>query len=85
MTPRLTSEMRQALQSHPGEPVEILDDETQSVYLLIDREHLSKLWDEMVRRELQLGFDAIDRGEVAELDIEATIAEARRRHAESSR
>ena len=38
MTPKLTDEMRQALQQQPGGPVEIPDDESQRVYVLIDAE-----------------------------------------------
>ena len=36
MTPKLTDEMRQALQQQPAGPVEISDEKSQRVYVLID-------------------------------------------------
>jgi len=35
MTLKLTDEMRQAIQQHPGQPLKIEDEQTHQVYLLI--------------------------------------------------
>ncbi len=38
MTPHLTSEMRQALAEHPGQPVFVIDDATSKSYVLLPAE-----------------------------------------------
>jgi len=83
MTPKLNDAgaIRAALRQDPAKPLRIEDDETQRVYVLVDEQALPTLWDEYIRREVQRGVDELDRGEGVPLDIEATIAEARRRHA----
>ena len=80
MTPKLTDEMRQALAAQPGGPIPICDDQSQQVYVLVPRDQYAQIHDDYVRRELQVAFDQADRGEWRSLDIEAIIAEARRRH-----
>ncbi len=83
MTPKLTNtdEIRDALRREPSKPLRVQDDVTQKVYVIFDEQALPTLWDEYIRREVQRGIDQLDRGEGQPLDIEATIAEARRRHA----
>ena len=80
MTPKLTDEMRQALEQHPDGPVAIEDERTQRQYVLLPQDEFHRLLDERLRQELQLGFDQADRGESQPWDIEATIQEAHRRH-----
>jgi len=81
MGPKITDEMREALRQHPGQPVTVEDDRTKKVYYLVEQEAAVGLVDAWVRGQLQVGFDQMDRGEFDSWDIEATIAEARRRHA----
>ena len=38
-----------------------------------------------IRRELQVAFDQIDRGEISDLDMSAILAEAHRRYAANDR
>lgn len=80
-TPKLTDEMRQALASRPAGPIPIEDDQTQNVYVLLTKEDYCRLHDDYVRRELQVAFDQVDRGDVSELDMDALLVEAHRRHA----
>ena len=47
--------------------------------------HVRSMHDDDIRRELQIAFDQADRGQWRDFDIEALIAEARRRLADSSR
>ncbi len=82
MSPKLTDEMRAALMSQPGGLVEIEDDQTHKVYILIEQPQARSLLRDALRRELQIGFDQADRGESEPWDIQETLAEARRRHAE---
>jgi hypothetical protein len=59
MTPKLTDEMRQALQQQPAGPVEIPDDETQRVYVLIDAELHQRA---MAALRQQQDWESIQRG-----------------------
>ena len=81
MPPRLTDEMRHALAAHPGSPIYVCDDQSQQIYVLVPREQYAQLQEDCIRRELQVAFDQADRGEWEELDMDAIIAEANRRHA----
>ena len=79
IAPKLTDEMRQALAKQPAGPISIEDDQTQNFYVLLSKEDYCRLHDEYIRRELQVAFDQVDRGEVSELDMDALLAEAHRR------
>jgi hypothetical protein len=79
MAPKLTDEQRLALESRPGQPVEIEDDRTQRVYILVARDDFQSLCDERLRRELEVGFEQADRGDVADWDLDEMLSEARRR------
>lgn len=79
--PKLTDEMRRALAAYPSGPIPIEDDQTQSFYVLLTKEDYCRLQDDYYRRELQVAFDQVDRGEVSDLDMDALLAEAHRRHA----
>ena len=84
MTPKLTDEMRAALDRRPGRPIEVEDDRTRKVYVLVDRDGLSGLIDDALRRALQVGLDQSDRGESEPWDAGAFLDEAHRRHAQRS-
>lgn len=79
--PKLTDEMRQALAMRPAGPIPIEDEETQNVYVLLTKEDYCRLHDDHLRRELQVAFDQVDRGEVSDLDMKELLAEARQRYA----
>ena len=79
--PKLTDEMRQALAIRPAGPIPIEDDRTRDIYVLLTKEDYCRLHDDYVRRELQVAFDQVDRGEVSDLDMDAILAETHRRHA----
>ncbi len=79
--PKLTDEMRQALAIRPTGPIPIEDEQTQNFYVLLTKEDYCRLHDDHVRRELQVAFDQVDRGEVSDLDMKELLAEAHRRHA----
>ena len=77
---KLTDEMRQALASRPTGPIPIEDDQTQNQYVLLTKDDYFRLHDDFVRRELQVAFDQVDRGEVSDLDMDALLTEAHRRY-----
>ena len=79
MTPKITAEMRAALEEHPGQPVQVEDDETHKTYLLVDATSGRALTEQWIRDQLQTGLDAAARGEVAAFDPEAITAAGRRR------
>lgn len=78
---KLTDEMRQALVSRPTGPIPIDDDQTRNQYVLLTKDDYFRLHDDYIRRELQVAFDQVDRGEVSDLDMNTLLAEAHRRHA----
>jgi hypothetical protein len=80
-SPKLTDEMRQALASRPTGPIPIEDDQTQNQYVLLTKDDYFRLHDDYIRRELQIAFDQVERGEVSDLDMKALLAEAHRRYA----
>jgi hypothetical protein len=66
----------------PTGPIPIEDDQTQGQYVLLTKNDYFRLHDDYLRRELQIAFDQVDRGEVSDLDMDAVLAEAHRRYAE---
>ena len=80
MTPKLSEEQRQAIQNRDGGPVEVEDDRTQRMYVLIARDQFHHLVEEQLRAELKVGIDQADAGEVDEWKVEEMIQEAHRRH-----
>lgn len=79
MTPKLTDEMRHALRSHPGGPVEIEDAETRKVYVLVAKESFRGMIRDELLRELQIGFDQADAGQFVDWNPADLKAEVRRR------
>ncbi|HEX6962741.1 MAG TPA: hypothetical protein VF175_12800 [Lacipirellula sp.] len=81
--PSITPEMRAALQASGGLPIQVQDPETLQVYTVVEQPVEITLDEEYIRRCIDEGLADIDAGRVAPWDIEATIAEAKRRHAEN--
>jgi hypothetical protein len=81
----LTLEMREALAANGGTPLRLEDPETHELYLLVEAPVEITLDDEYIRQSLQLAVDQFERGEFGPWDVEATLAEAHRRHAEKQR
>lgn len=80
MIAKITQEQREAILANPDAPVEIEDDQTKRIYVLVPKEGFRRMVDDALRRELQIGFDQADSGDVADWNIEEIIAEAHRRH-----
>lgn len=79
MTPKLTEEQRHAISAEPGGFVRVEDEQTRKVYLLIEESRACELYEQWLRQELQKGFDAAERGEVAEWSLDEFLAGAHRR------
>jgi hypothetical protein len=77
MIPEITPEMREALARQPGAPVEVRDDRTSKIYLLVDRESGRALTEQWLREQLDIGLTAADRGDVVRLNV-AEIKDAGR-------
>lgn len=82
MTPKITAEQRKALEREPGKPLELPDDQTQKVYVMVAKDDFTQMVDQELRRLLQIGFDQADAGDVGAWDVEEVLREAHRRHAE---
>lgn len=81
IAPKLSDEMRQALAAWPAGPIPVEDEQTQNFYVLLTKDDYCRLHEDYIHRELQVGFDQVDRSEVSNLDMDALLAEAHRRHA----
>ncbi|MBX3415410.1 MAG: hypothetical protein KF708_22190 [Pirellulales bacterium] len=81
MMPKLSAEIVEALHKQPGQALRVSDDQDREFFLIVPESAIPTLWDEFLRQEIQKGQAAIAQGDVAEWDIEATIAEAVRRAA----
>jgi hypothetical protein len=84
MIPKLTPEMRTALQEHSGRPVKVEDEQSRKVYLLVEEKAVGQLLEQWLCRELQVGFDQAARGEVVEWNADRIKSEGRRRLREQS-
>ena len=70
MTPKITQEMRDAIQRSPGQAIPVEDEQTQTVYLLIEATRSAEALDEWLRRELEPAIAASKRGELVPFDAE---------------
>lgn len=82
MTPKLTNEQREAALERLGQPIPVEDEQTREIWYLVKEADAPNVIDNWTRVELQKGFDAIDRGEVAEWDPDKIKAEGRKRLAD---
>jgi len=80
--PKLTDEQRQAIHGQLGDFTRVEDDQTHKVYFIIEESRASGLYQQWLQEQLQVGFDEADRGEVAEWDLEAFLANMHRQHAQ---
>ena len=79
-----TDELQQALEQEQGAPVYLvgLDGKTTHVVLPID--DARHMFDDYLRRELQVGFDQADRGESAEWNVGEFLERAHKTRSEQS-
>ena len=82
MTPKLTNEQREAALERLGQPVPVEDEQTHEIWYLVKQADAPNVIDNWTRVELQKGFDAIDRGDVAKWDPDKIKSEGRKRLAE---
>ena len=74
--------MREALAASGGLPIHLQDPDTLQVYVLSEEPVKITLDEAYLREKIEEGLADIKEGRIAPWDIEATIAEAKRRHAE---
>lgn len=61
---KLTPEIRAALAAQPGQPLEMIDDETKQVYVLFERRHARDLLDRWILQELSVGEADVAAGRI---------------------
>lgn len=76
MTPKLTPEMRAALAAHPGEPIEVEDEQTQRVYVLIERDHAREQLDHWIIGQLAVAEADVAAGRIVAWDKPSLMAKA---------
>lgn len=85
MTPKITPEMRDAIDALGGKPVLVQDEERDTAYWLVAKADAPELVDRWLQRELQKGFDAADRGDIVDWDPEQIKRDGRSRLAHETR
>jgi hypothetical protein len=79
MTIQLTSEQRAVVESQsPGRPIRVEDGQSERVYWLVSSDDVPALWSGHVNDAVEVGLQAIARGEIVDWDPEAMKARARR-------
>jgi hypothetical protein len=79
MTIQLTSEQRAVVESQsPGRPIRVEDGQSERVYWLVSSGDVPALWSSHVNDAVEVGLQAISRGEIVDWDPEAMKARARR-------
>lgn len=67
MAPKITPEIRKALNAQPGEPVLVEDDETQNVYVLVDQHTHEQAMQALREKEdiasIQCGIEQMEAGQ----------------------
>lgn len=80
MIPKITEEMRKALQSRePGRLVAVEDERAQQTYWLVSADDMPRLWQEYIRTQIDVGVDEIDAGEIVAWDPEKIKRQGRER------
>jgi len=77
MTPKLSEEIHNALEEQPGRPLEVSDAQSQKVYVVVAKEDFQRMVDEELRRQLQIGLDQADRGELEEWNLDEFLQRMR--------
>jgi hypothetical protein len=74
----LPAELRPLLPTHDGEPLRLLDGQTQKVYLLVEQPATADIDEEYLRQALVPALAEEARGEIGPLDFAAIRNEGRR-------
>ena len=84
MTPRLSDEQRQALSDQAGAPLEVEDELTRKVYVIVPKDDFRRMVDDELRWQLQIGFDQADRGELEEWSVDDFLKRMHEQHPATS-
>jgi hypothetical protein len=79
LAPKLSDDQRRALEEQSGSPVKVEDEQTRQVYILVAQEEFARMANDELRRELQVGFDQAERGQMTDWNPEEIKTEGRRR------
>ncbi len=74
-----TDEQKQVLDQAEQSPVFFVDGDGASTHVVFPIDDARQMFDDYLRRELQIGFDQADRGQVVEWDSDKIKAEGRKR------
>ena len=70
-------ELQQALDREQGAPVYLVGLDGEATHVVLPIDDARRMFDDYLRRELQLGFDQADRGEFVDWDPDKIKAEGR--------
>lgn len=78
MTPKLDSQISQALQSHHG-PLEVRDENDARSYVIVPKDDYRRLVEREFQAWLQTGLDQESQGGLGAWNLDEVLSEARRR------
>ena len=76
-----TDDQFRVLDQEQGAPVFLVRPSGETTHVAIPIDEARRMLDDYLRRELKVGFEQADAGQLEPWDIEATLQEAHRRHA----
>ncbi len=80
-----SDELQHALEQDQHAPVYLVDADGTATHVVFHVDEARLMFDDYLREEIQRGVDQAARGESEPWDVEATLAEAHRRHAERTK
>ena len=72
-----SDELQQALDQEHGAPVYLVGLDGEATHVVLSIDDARRMFDDYLRRELQIGFDQSDRGELVDWDPDKIKAEGR--------
>ena len=79
---RKSDELQQALDQEQGAPVYLVGLDGEATHVILPIDDARRMFDDYLRRELQVGFDQADRGELVEWNVDEFLARAHKTRSE---
>ena len=77
-----TDELQRALEQEQGAPVYLVGLDGEATHIVLPIAEAKQMFDDSLRRELQVGFDQADRGELVEWNVDEFLERAHKTRSE---
>ena len=79
---RKSDELQQALDQEQGAPVYLVGLDGEATHVVLSINDARRMFDDYLCRELQIGFDQADRGELVEWNVDEFLEQAHKTRSE---